>query len=291
MFRFIRNQLKRRLKRQLHKRDVIGPEVEDPNVVVDKRNRLEPFELLLTDLCGPFDQEYYNLFIDSRSDYFWIFKLKTKADVVKCVNQMALHAATGRWQIGTIRHDGSGEQTSGLWKETLAKHGIRDQCVMARSQWSNGRCEKGIGQSTSSPRAMLYHNMSPTQRFRGPAFAYSATVHNVMAQRRLEWKSPHDVLYGCPPSLRYMRAFGSECIIVKPLVATKPGTKDQPNSVHGVYIGPAESGGLGYECMATNGSSQVLRTQHVVMCRSVLPRTATGFYQGTDTDGNVASSI
>ena len=56
MFRFIRNKMKGRLKRQLHKRDVIGPEVEDPNVVVDKRNRLEPFELLLTDLCGPFDQ-------------------------------------------------------------------------------------------------------------------------------------------------------------------------------------------------------------------------------------------
>ena len=275
MFKFVRHQLKRRmrhLKRQHNKCITSGPEVEEPSAVVDKRNLLEPFELILTDMCGPFGQEYYNLFIDSRSDYFWIYKLKSKADAAKCVDKMVLHAATGRWQIGTIRHDGSGEQTSEVWKETLAGHGIRDQCVMARSQWSNGRCEKGIGQSTTSARAMLYHNMSPIQRFRGPAFAYSATVHNVMAQERLDWKSPHDVLYGCAPSMRFLRTFGAECIIVKPLATNRAGSKDQPTSLHGVYIGPAKSGGLGYECFATNGSTQLFRTQNIIMCRSSLPR-------------------
>ena len=275
MFKFVRHQLKRRmrhLKRQHNKRTMLGPEVEEPSAVVDKRNLLEPFELLFTDMCGPFGGEYYNLFIDSRSDHFWIYKLKNKADAVKCVEKMVLHAATGRYQVGAIRHDGSGEQTSEVWKGTLARHGIRDQCVMPRSQWSNGRCEKGIGQSTTSARAMLYHNMSPIQRFRGPAFAHSATVHNVMAQERLGWKSPHDILYGCAPSMRFMRTFGAECIIVKPLAATRSGTKDQPTSVHGVYIGPAKSGGQGYECFDTHGSTQLYRTQNIIMCRQSLPR-------------------
>ena len=115
MFKFVRHQLKRRmrhLKRQHNKCITSGPEVEEPSAAVDKRNLLEPFELILTDMCGPFGQEYYNLFIDSRSDYFWIYKLKSKADAAKCVDKMVLHAATGRWQIGTIRHDGSGGMSS-----------------------------------------------------------------------------------------------------------------------------------------------------------------------------------
>ena len=60
----------------------------------DKRNKLEPFELILTDMCGPFGKEYYNLFIDSHSDYFWMFLLKRKSDAITCVKQMVSNAAT-----------------------------------------------------------------------------------------------------------------------------------------------------------------------------------------------------
>jgi hypothetical protein len=210
----------------------------------------KPLELIHTDICGPMrkksprGEEYYILFIDDFSRMCWIGLLKHKDEAFEKFQIFkALVENELDLKIKCLRSDRGGEYTSNEFIEFCEQHGIKRQFSVAGTPQQNGVAERMNRTIQQMARAMLDDSGTP-DTFWGEAAHTATNILNKAHVRVNSDKTPYELWYGKPPTVKHFRVFGSKCFIKNN--DEKLG-KFEPRADEGIFLGYS-SRSKAYKC-------------------------------------------
>jgi transposase InsO family protein len=172
-------------------------------------------QLVHSDICGPvrvpaFNKEsrYLVTFVDDYSRYVVVYAMKTRDEVLGHfkVYQAWAEKATGQ-KIATLRTDGGGEYTSGVFTTYLRREGIQRQITPPHTPEHNGVAERLNLIIFGAVRCMLHRARLPPSFWAEAAFT-AVYVRNRCPTRAVHGKTPYEVWTGTKPSIEALRVFG-----------------------------------------------------------------------------------
>jgi transposase InsO family protein len=176
-------------------------------------------QLVHMDLCGPSRQEcigkenYFMLIIDDYSRITWVAFLKEKA---KTFEKFKKFKALAENQIGKrlkeVRSDRGGEFMSSDFKEFCDKHGIKREYTIPRTPQQNGVVERQNRTMQQMARSMK-NEKNIGQTYWVEEIHTSFHVLNKSHLRPQSNKTPYELWYGRPASIKHFKVFGSKCYI------------------------------------------------------------------------------
>ena len=131
-----------------------------------------PFELVHSDLCGPFathsagSTQYFIIYVDDYSRHTEITVLPDKRAETCTASFQWFQAKVDGWgyDIRRFRSDnGSGEYNNKNFRSILAVRGIAFEPCPPHTQHKNGIAERMIGVLTQKARAMMLDSQAPMQ--------------------------------------------------------------------------------------------------------------------------------
>ena len=160
---------------------------------------------------SPRGEEYYILFIDDFSRMCWIGLLKHKDEAFEKFQIFkALVENELDLKIKCLRSDRGGEYTSDEFLEFCEQHGIKRHFFVAGTPQKNGVVERMNRTIQQMDRAMLDDSGTP-DTFWGEA---AHTVVNILNKAHVHVnsdKTPYELWYGNPPTVKNFRVFGRKC--------------------------------------------------------------------------------
>ncbi|MBW0492651.1 hypothetical protein O181_032366 [Austropuccinia psidii MF-1] len=183
----------------------------------------DPLDLLVSHIMGPCTQDpqgyrYLLTIRDHVSTYSVVYPLKSRSDAPASVLDAIAHLKV---QLGTspkaLRTDNAKEFVSASLTAALSKLGISFHPSLPYSPHKNGEAERLNRTLGDMARAMLSESGMP-DCFWQFAYASACYLHNRLPNRRCPDSSPHQVLYGCPPSIATLYLFGKRAIVHMPAV-------------------------------------------------------------------------
>jgi hypothetical protein len=202
------------------------------------------------DLCGPSRQEgtrkenYFMLIIDDYSRITWVAFLKEKAEAFEKFKEFKalIENQTGK-RLKAVRSDRGGEFMSSDFKEFRDKHGIKREYTIPRTPQQNGVVERqNITVQQMAKSMMNEKNIGQTYWVE----AIHTTVHvlNKSHLRPQTDKTPYELWYGRPTSIKHFKVFGSKCYINN---NDKNLGKYDDRIDEGIFLGYATNN-KGYRC-------------------------------------------
>jgi hypothetical protein len=202
------------------------------------------------DLCGPSRQEgtgkenYFMSIIDDYSRLTWVAFLKEKAEAFE---KFKIFKALTETQIGKrlkeVRSDRGGEFMSRDFKEFCDEHEIKREYTIPRTPQQNGVVERQNRTVQEMARSMM------NEKNIGQTYLVEAihTAFHVLNKAHLgpqSDKTPYEVWFGRPASIKNFRVFGSKCYI-KNNDENLEKYDDRDNE--GIFLGYATNS-KGYRC-------------------------------------------
>jgi transposase InsO family protein len=187
-------------------------------------NRMtDVFELIYTDICGPFPTATRNChvyvisFIDdySRYGYIYLIKEKTqaldtfksfKSEVELQLNKRIKGVKSDRGGEYYGRPDGSGEQRPRPFAKFFEDNGIVPQYIMSSSPAMNGVAERRNRTLMEMVRSMISHTSLPLNLW-GEALKIATYILNRVPTKAAN-KISYELWTGQKPSLQYFRIWG-----------------------------------------------------------------------------------
>jgi hypothetical protein len=171
------------------------------------------------DLCGPSRKEgtgkenYFMLIIDDYSKLTWVAFLKEKSEAFEKfkVFKSLTKNQTGK-RLKAVRYDRGGEFSSWNFKEFCDKHGIKREFTIPRIPQQNGVVERQNRSVQQMTRSMMNERNIPQTYW---VEAIHTTVHilNKAHLRPHSDKTPYELWFGRPSSIKHFNVFGSKCYI------------------------------------------------------------------------------
>ena len=96
---------------------------------------------------------------------------------------------------------------SDKFSEFLKEQGITRQTSAPHTPQQNGLAECMMRTLVGSASAMLHH-AGMSKGFWAEAAVVAAHLHNWSPRRGLNFRTPHELLFGRPPDIDYLRVFG-----------------------------------------------------------------------------------
>jgi len=147
----------------------------------------------------------------------------------------------------------------------LQEHGMAFRLSCPYTSAQNGKAERTLRTINDSVRAMLLHASAPPQ-FWVEALATATHLINIRPCHATGTMTPHQFLFGTPPTYDHLRVFGSLCF---PNQAATVAHKLCPRSVPCIFLGyPADH--RGYRCYDP-ATRRVITSRHVVFDESQFP--------------------
>ena len=182
----------------------------------------EIFELVHTDVCGPFDvatmsgHRYFVTFIDDMSRFCFTYLIKLKSEVFAKFEEFSamISNAHGK-RVKILRSDNGGEYSSMEFKEYMRTRGIQHQTTVAYTPQQNGLAERMNRTLLDSVRSMLI-GAKMHRRYWGYAVLCAAYLRNRCWNSHLKNKSPFEIVYGSKPKLWSLKVFGCICFAQVP---------------------------------------------------------------------------
>lgn len=106
---------------------------------------------------------------------------------------------------------------------------------------TDGTAERIIQTINNKIRCLLLAAQLPPS-FWGDAALHAAELYKITPQRRLGWKSPHELLHGQPPNIDNLRTFG--CLVYFWNPEDKRQGKLDVKAKRGIYLGSVGNGGI-----------------------------------------------
>jgi len=202
----------------------------------------QKLELVHSDLCGPNPPShggniYFITFIDDYSRYCWVYTIKRKsAAAILAPFQQFIKDAENKAEckVKSMRTDGGGEYE----KETAAfmkSQGIEPLPSAPYSPESNGIAERLNRTLNEMVRAMLFQANMP-QSFWGEAIIVAAEIKNLLPHAALDFKTPHEVFFGKPPSYDHIKPFGCLVDVHIPKQRQLSRSKYDPRATEACFI-------------------------------------------------------
>jgi len=212
----------------------------------------KPFELVHSDLCGPFKHpmkggaRYNMIFIDDYSRSTTVYFLPNKQTETCTAVFQAFDARMKalRYKLRRFRCDnGRGQYVNNLFRAILQTEGISFEPLPPYTQHKNGVSERMIETITEKARALMIESQAPIQ-FWGKAVNTASYLRQRTPSAALNGKTPYEVRnrYGKPEkdengkpidfkaSLHHLRRFG--CYVYKRIpkeqrIDSKIGTRSK----------------------------------------------------------------
>jgi hypothetical protein len=202
------------------------------------------------DLFGPSRKEgtgkenYFMLIIDDYSRLTWVAFLKEKSEAFEKfkVFKALIENQTGK-RLKAIRSDRGGEFISWKFKEFCDKHGIKREYTIPRNPQQNGVVERQNRSVQQMARSMMNErNISQTYWVEE-----IHTVVHILNKAHLKphsGKTPYELWFGRPASIKHFKVFGSKCYIKNN--DENIGKYDDRDD-EGIFLGYATNS-KGYKC-------------------------------------------
>jgi transposase InsO family protein len=211
----------------------------------------KPLQLVHMDLCGPSRQEgtgkenYFMLIIDDYSRLTWVSFLKEKAEAFEKfkIFKALTENQTGK-RLKVVRSDRGGEFMSSDFKEFCDKHGIKREYTIPGTPQQNGVVERQNRTVQQMARSMMNEkNIGQTYWVE----AIHTTIHilNKAHLRPHSDKTPYELWYGRPASIKHFKVFGSKCYIKN---NNENLGKYDDRADEGIFLGYATNS-KGYRCL------------------------------------------
>ena len=172
-------------------------------------------QLVHSDVCGPVgvpslndEYRYVMTLIDDFSRYVVIYLMRTRDEVLRHFKTYKAWAETATGQrIVTLRTDGGGEYTSGVFSAYLRGEGIQRQITPPHTPEHNGVAERMNLTIFGAVRSMLHRAQLPAT-FWAEAAMNAVHIRNRCPTRAVKGKTPYEVWTGRKPSIDSFRVFG-----------------------------------------------------------------------------------
>jgi transposase InsO family protein len=202
----------------------------------------KPFDIVHSDLSGKFStkslggNEYYIVFIDDFSRFSWVYFLKKKSDAVNAIKNFTnLIQTQFNTTIKSFRTDNGGEYINSEVESYLADNGIILQNSPPYEHESNGLAERFNRTIVTKARTML---MDHPKFLWAEAIACATYLYNRLPHRGIDNRFPIEVLNNTtPPPVHHLHPFGSKAYVHIPDEARPSGSKLQPRTMEGIFVG------------------------------------------------------
>ena len=181
-----------------------------------------PFELVHTDICGPFPEsidgyKYFVTFTDDYTRYSCTFLLKKKSDVLEAFKRYIRRMKRQfGWKLRRFRSDNGGEYASDALDHVLAKEGIIWEPTIDYSPSENGVSERLNRTLCEKLRALLFESGLPLKLW-SRLIETATYLKNRSPTKALGGKTPYEALYKRKPDLSNLTIIGSKAWVAIPL--------------------------------------------------------------------------
>jgi hypothetical protein len=210
----------------------------------------KPLQLVHMDLCGPSRQEgkrkenYFILIINDYSRLTWVSFLKEKSEAFE---KFKIFKALTKTQIGkrlkAVRSDRGGVFMSRDFKELCDEHGIKREYTIPRTPQQNGVVERQNRTVQEMARSMM-NEKNIGQTYWVEEIHTAVHVLNKAHLRPQSDKTPYELWFGRPASIKHFRVFGSKCYIKN---NDENLDKYDDRADEGIFLGYATNS-KGYRC-------------------------------------------
>jgi hypothetical protein len=153
------------------------------------------------------------LIIDDYSRLTWVAFLKEKSEAFEKfkVFKALTENQTGK-RLKAVRSDRGGEFSSWNFKEFCDKHGIKREYTIPRTPQQNGVVERQNRSVQQMARSMMNERNIP-QTYWVEAIHTVVHILNKSHLRPHSDKTPYELWFGRPASIKHFKVFGSKCYI------------------------------------------------------------------------------
>ncbi|KAJ9538853.1 LOW QUALITY PROTEIN: hypothetical protein OSB04_031586 [Centaurea solstitialis] len=201
----------------------------------------KPLQLLHMDLCGPIrvqsikGRKYVLVIVDSFSRYTWVNFLRRKDGapdiIISFIRNVRLQLP-----IQVIRTDNGTEFKNRTLDSFLDSLIITHTFSATRTPQQNGVVERKNRTLVEAARTMLASSKLPLH-FWAEAVASACFTQNRSLIHKRFMKTPYELVYNRPPSIKFLRVFGCECYVKNDKDNLD---KFSPKGDEGVFIGYAK---------------------------------------------------
>jgi hypothetical protein len=178
-----------------------------------------PLELVHTDLCGPTrtrsiqGENNFMLIINDYIRMTLVYFLKEKLEAFEMFKEFKYDVDNETdLNIKYLRIDNGGEFTSKELNNFCEDHGIKRQFLAPRTPQQNGVVKRKNRTIQEAARTMLNEAKIPDKFWRDATYT---TVH-ILNQAQLRFnhdKTPYELWFGRPASVKHFKVFGRKCYI------------------------------------------------------------------------------
>jgi hypothetical protein len=184
------------------------------------------------------------LIIDDYSRLTWVAFLKEKAEAFEKfkIFKALTENQTGK-RLKAVRSDRGGEFMSSDFKELCDKHGIKREYTIPRTPQQNGVVERQNRTVQQMARSMM-NEKNIGQTYWVEAIHTIVHILNKAHLRPHSDKTPYELWYGRPASIKHFKVFGSKCYIKN---NNENLGKYDDRADEGIFLGYATNS-KGYRC-------------------------------------------
>lgn len=210
--------------------------------------------------------KYYVVLLDDFSHYVWTFPLRQKSDVPYVLRTFFAYVHTQfRLPILAVQTDNGKEFDSYAMRTFFAAHGTQLRLSCPYTSQQNGKAERILHTINNCLRTLLLHCAAPLA-FWAEALSTATFLLNRRPCRATASTTPHQLLFGTPPSYDDLRVFGCRCY---PNTTATAAHKLSARSAVCAFIGyPADH--RGYRCYDL-ASGRVITSRHVLFDEHSFP--------------------
>ncbi|KAJ9540906.1 hypothetical protein OSB04_027412 [Centaurea solstitialis] len=207
-----------------------------------EHNTSKPLQLLHMDLCGPMrvqsinGRKYVLVIVDDFSRYTWVNFLRSKDGASDIIISFIRNVQVRlQLPVQVIRTDNVTEFKNRKLDSFLDSVGITHTFSAARTPQQNGVVERKNRTLVEAARTMLTFSKLPLH-FWAEAVASACFTQNRSLITKRFMKTPYELVYNRPPSIKFFRVFGCECYVKNDKDNLD---KFSPKGDEGVFIGYA----------------------------------------------------
>ena len=187
------------------------------------RKTTRPFELVHTDICGPFPAsydgyKYFVTFTDDFTRFTCIFPMKNKSDLKDIFKRYSRRMKRQfGWRVKKVRSDNGGEYASNALDEFFSEEGIVWEPTVGYTPPENGVSERLQPNRTicEKLRTLSFESGLPIELW--PNLIETATyLKNRSPTKALKGKTPYETLYKRKPDLSNLRVIGCKAWVAIP---------------------------------------------------------------------------
>ncbi|KAJ9545582.1 hypothetical protein OSB04_025289 [Centaurea solstitialis] len=207
-----------------------------------EHNTSKPLQLLHMDLCGPMrvqsinGRKYVLVIVDDFSRYTWVNFLRSKDGASDIIISFIRNVQVRlQLPVQVIRTDNGTEFKNRKLDSFLDSVGITHTFSAARTPQQNGVVERKNRTLVEAARTMLTFSKLPLHFWAEAVAPVCFTQNRSLITKRF-MKTPYELVYNRPPSIKFFRVFGCECYVKNDKDNID---KFSPKGDEGIFIGYA----------------------------------------------------